>query len=441
MEERLRQLLYKQNPWWEGKEFSVPEFERDKLAELLKYAKHKQIIAVTGLRRVGKTVLLKQIIKKFLLETKGKNICYISLDDIDFQKYDVVWEAVNYFLDGSDQTKKRILFIDEIQKLNNFPDLLKTLYDSEENLKIYVSGSSSLEMKKYRESLAGRILTFQIPVLSYKEFVRYAGLKPEISWGEGLIREYDHYFAPNKKRYEKLFIEYLERGAFPELLEEKDEEYIKKYIKESVIEKTIADISRNAKTNEQTIYELLRMLCAANAQLFEFQSIAGNLKINRNQAGEYITLLEKSFLIKIAYNYTANVPKQIRTNKKQYIVHPSIIFALTGQPFSSLEAGEIAGHIIESITATAFEKTSFWRTPQKDEVDIILEGKKPLPIEVKYQTKINSEDIRSIKKFCEKYEVSEALMVTRDQTEKKRIGGIVVTYLPAWLIQLIEVSI
>lgn len=436
MEERHRRLLFRQNPWWEGRDFSVPEFERDLIEDLRRYWKHKQILAVVGLRRVGKTVLLKQIIKKLLTEIKANNVCYISFDDIDFQKYEVAWELINYFLEFSDGKSTRYLFIDEVQKLPNFPDLLKTIYDTEENLKILVSGSSSLEMRKYKETLAGRILSFHLPVLSFREFVRYFDLRNEISLNENMIREYDMHFAAKKGRYIRLFIQYMERGAFPELLDEDDEEYVKKYIRESVIEKTVEDISRASRGNENIVYELLRLLAAANAQLFEIVNIADNLKINRNQAAQYISLLEKSFLIKVVYNYTVNVPKQVRASKKQYIVHPSIVLALLDYPFNTLEGSEIAGHLIEAQVASSMQKTSFWRTPQKDEVDIILEGKKLLPIEVKYRTHINKKDMRSLIKFCEKYKVKEAIIVTRDQLKKEKTNNITIHHIPAWLLQL-----
>ncbi|MBN2013952.1 MAG: ATP-binding protein [Candidatus Altiarchaeota archaeon] len=437
MDERHSRLLFRQNPWWEKKDFTTPEFERDLMGDLLKYCQNRQILAVVGLRRVGKTVLLKQMIKKLLVKTEEKNVCYISFDDIDFQRYEVAWDLINYFLEFSDGKGMRYLFLDEVQKLPNFPDLLKTVYDTEENLKIFVSGSSSLELRKYRETLAGRILSFHLPVLSFREFVRYFGLRDEIALNENMIREYDLHFAANRARYMELFIQYLERGAFPELFDEDDEEYIKKYIRESVIEKTVEDISRASRGNENVVYELLRLLAAANAQLFELVNIAGNLRINRNQAAEYVSLLEKSFLIKVAYNYSVNVSKQVRASKKQFIVHPSIVLALLDQPFSMLEGGGIAGHLIESQIVGSLQKISFWRTPQKDEVDIVLADKRLLPVEVKYQTYINKKDIRSLTKFCEKYGVGEAVLVTRNQLRRGGTDSIVIYYIPAWLFSLL----
>ncbi|MCI0501242.1 MAG: ATP-binding protein, partial [Epsilonproteobacteria bacterium] len=318
MEERHRHLLVKQNPWWRNESIALPVFKRDLFEELSNYVSAKQILAVIGLRRVGKTILIKQLLQ--MLNAPKNNICYISFDDIDFQQYITAEELINYFLEFSDKHTMRYLFLDEIQKLPNWADLIKTYYDTEENLKIIISGSASLDIQHHKESLAGRILTFNLSVLTFQEFVRYHNLKHHMS-KENLMYEYDQTFASQKEQYQLLFKEYLIKGAFPELLDVdlKNKEFISKYIKESVIEKTIADTSRLTKENEKIIYELLRLLANSTARTFEIINLANILAVNRNRVANTLSLLEKSFLIKITYNCTASVAKQVRTSKKQYV--------------------------------------------------------------------------------------------------------------------------
>lgn len=436
MEERHKRLLIKQNPWWQDERVKLPKFERDLLGELSKYVKYKQIIAIVGLRRVGKTVLMKQIIQK--LKAPKNNICYISFDDIDFQKYEIAEDLINYFLEFSDKRKSRYLFLDEVQKLPNWADLLKTYYDSEENLKILISSSASLELKKHKETLAGRILTFYLPILTFKEFARYFGMEYRIS-AKSLFREYDLKFLTKRERYKHLFENYLKKGAFPELLEIDDEEFIKKYIKESVVEKSVSDIAKITEENEKTIYELFRLLVNSSAQLFEIVNIANTLKLNRNLVSYYINLLEKSFLIKISYNFTASVAKQIRASKKQYCAHSSIIVALLDYPFEIINT-EIVGHLVETTVANNMDKISFWRTIQKDEVDIVLKDKEALPIEVKYQSQITNNDIKSVLKFCRKFKVNKGIIITKDLFERRDIDEIEILFIPAWLFLFMELK-
>ncbi len=436
MEERHKRLLIKQNPWWQGKKIEQPKFERDLLKELLKYVKYKQIIAIVGLRRTGKTILMKQIIQK--LKTKN-NIGYISFDDIDFQKYEIAEDLINYFLEFSVKTKRRFLFLDEIQKLPNWVDLLKTIYDTEKNLKIFISGSASLELKKYKETLAGRILTFYLPIFTFREFVRYFGLKEDIS-AKNLFREYELKFLTKKEKYKKLFVDYLVKGAFPELLEIKDKEFINKYIKESVVEKVVADIAKISKENEKVIYELFRLLANSNAQLFEIINISRVLKINRNLASWYIDLLEKSFLIKVNYNFTSSVAKQVRTSKKQYIAHSSIVVALLDYPFEIINT-EIAGHLVESTIVNNLGTTSFWRSPQKEEVDIIIKKQNQIiPIEIKYQNQINKSDLKYLLKFMGKFKIKKGIIITKDIFKKQKVEKKEIIFIPAWLFLLTEVQ-
>lgn len=437
MEERHRALLVRQNPQWQDKKAKLPDFERDLLEKLAKYVKYRQIIAVTGLRRVGKTVLMKQIMQN--LKAPKNNICYISFDDIDFQEYRIAEDLINYFLEFSDKGKARYLFLDELQKLPNWQDLLKTYYDAEENLKIFVSGSSSLELKENKETLAGRILTFYLPVLSFSEFARYFGMEHEIS-EKGIIRDYDLKFSGKKEKYKELFETYLEKGAFPELLDIKDEEFVKKYIRESVIEKTIADISKVAKEDEKIIYELVRLLAGSNAQMFEVINLSNALKINRNLVSKYISLLEKSFLIKIAYNFTASVAKQVRSSKKQYLAHSSVVMALLDYPFGVIKT-EVAGHLVEAVTANSLERISFWRTPQKDEIDIVIKDKKQiLPIEVKYRSQITNDDAKTLLRFCREFKTKKGIIITKDMIEKRNMDGVEILLIPAWLFMLLKNS-
>lgn len=434
MDERHRSLLLKQNPWWRGEQLSLPTFERDLLTELLDYLKYKQILAITGLRRVGKTILLKQLIYK--LAVPKKNICYISFDDIDFQNYTIAEDLIKYFFEFSDKKTMRYLFLDEIQKLPHWADLLKTYYDTEENLKIILSGSASLEIKSEKETLAGRIFTFHLPTLTFSEYVRYFHLEHTISPTD-LFREYDLKFSNKKERYKSLFNEYLIKGAFPELLEVpmKEKEYIQKYIKESVIEKSIVDIARLMKEDEKIIYDLFRLLANSNARLFEILNLSNILKINRNRISQYINLLEKAFLITVTYNFTASVAKQIRANKKQYATHSSLVITLLDYPFEVVNT-EIAGHLVEGAIVNSIEKPSFWRTPQKDEVDIIT--KKRMPIEVKYQSQISSGDLRALLKFMKKYHISKGVVITKDILEKRKANGLEITLIPAWIFLLMQ---
>ena len=428
MEERHRLLLIKQNPQWVGEKIETPEFKRDIFYKLEKYLAYKQIIGLVGLRRVGKTVILKQLMKSIVSEPS--NICYISFDDRDFQKYEMAWELIGYFLQNSKGGPK-YLFLDEIQKIPNWQDLLKTVYDTEKNLKIIVSGSSALDFKKHKETLAGRILTFNTPILTFREFARYIGLESKADL-KTISAEYDLKFLIKKHLYEKAFEDYLVRGAFPELLEKTDEEYIKKYISE-VIEKVIVDISKNI-GKETEISDMIALLSKSTAREFEINSLSSILKINRNTASSYLGLIEKAFLVKTAYNYTASTAKRLRVSKKGYIAHSSIAIAILNYPIQIISIQGIdLGHLVETVIASNLSEFSFWKQ-QNNEVDIVFNGE---PIEVKYQSQITKSDMGSVIKFMQKFKVKRGFLITKNIFEKKQEGGREIFLIPAWLFLLL----
>ena len=437
MEERHRRILFRQNPQWRDDPIETYKFKRDAYDTLVQSLVHPQILAVVGLRRVGKTVLLKQMMKGLEGTVPKLNLGYISFDDRDFQRYETADELINYFLTFSDDEKMRYLFLDEIQKVPNWPDLLKTFYDTEERLNIIISGSSSLEMKDYRETLAGRIMTHHLPVFTFREFVRYFGLESNVDAND-IAREYDLKFLLEKEKYLSLFESYLEKGAFPELLEQEDESYITRYIKESIVEKVISDISRNVRPRREDIVNDMLMIFSRNtARLFDISNIANTLGINRNSAADHINALKKTFLIKVDYNYTKSALKQARTSKKAYIAHSSITIAMMEYSLKIIRMdGSDLGYLIETTIANSLKGTSFWRTPQKQEVDIVITG--PVPIEVKYREHLGKKDLTGIKKFMDKFNVKKGIVVTKNDFAVEGNGDKRIVKIPAWLFLLLE---
>jgi predicted AAA+ superfamily ATPase len=435
MDERHRRLLIKQNPQWTGEPIREYKFKRDPYGILRQDLDHPQIIALVGLRRIGKTVLLKQMMSVLQGKVPEKNIGYISFDDRDFQRYETAGELIDYFLTFSNKKERKYLFLDEIQKVPDWPDLLKTLYDTEEGLKMVISGSSSLDLKNYRETLAGRILTHRLPVFTFKEYVRYNGCETDVAVGS-LLREYDLKFLTKKERYIALFEDYIRKGAFPELLEQSDQSFITRYIKDSVIEKVIADISKNIKPKREDIVNDLLVIFSRNtARLFEISNIANALGIDRNTASEYINMLSNTFLIKVDHNYTKSASKRARTGKKAYIAHSSIAIAMMEHPIGGIDGSDM-GFLIETIIANSLTDTSFWRSPRKEEVDIILPG--PIPIEIKYRDHIGKKDKAGLERFMDKFDIKTGIIVTRDEMDLTDSGARKILKIPAWFFLLID---
>lgn len=444
LNERIKALIREYNPWWEGKEIVVPEYKRHIFADVQKYMKTKQIIAIVGLRRVGKTVLMKQTIKELLSKNKKENIFYFLFDELIAQNPEILGDIVDYYLKTIAKDGRKYIFLDEIQKVPYWQDVLKRFYDTREDIKFVISGSSSLRIKKSKESLAGRMFDFYLPILTFREFLEMNELrieKVELDFNE-LKKIYEANI--NKKPvFDKMFSEYILKGAFPEIAKEENEEIIKNYIKNSVVENIIlGDIPAVFDVKKKDVlYSILEYCSKETSNLLDITNLAKILNVNYHTSKSYIFYLMNSFIIDIVYNYSKSIAKQLRKNKKVHVAHPSITITLMKYSKDVLNIEEIIGRYVETIvfqhSKFISERIFFWRTPQKEEVDIVLDTGILLPIEVKYRNRIESSDTDSIVKFMKTCRLKKGIVVTKDFFEEKEIDGKRILFVPVWLFLLV----
>ncbi|MEM5771668.1 MAG: AAA family ATPase, partial [Candidatus Aenigmatarchaeota archaeon] len=169
--------LLKYNEWWEtGKvsEKNLEAYKRYLFYIILKFIQDRQIILITGLRRVGKTKLLYQIIHNLLENgVDPRKILYFSFDEEAFDIKDVLETYKKSILRKDFKDVDRIyVFFDEVHKCKDWENKIKVYYDLNPNIKFFLSGSASLIISKQaKESLAGRIYEFVLKPLTFKEFL------------------------------------------------------------------------------------------------------------------------------------------------------------------------------------------------------------------------------------------------------------------------------
>lgn len=351
-----------------------------------------EITLITGSRQVGKTVLLGQLREYLISKGIPQNlIYYYNLDLV--QDWEIFQNQAEFiaFLKERSRERKIYIFVDEAQKAPEPARFFKGVYDSNLNIKLILTGSSSLEIKaKFKETLAGRKRIFQLPPFTFPEFLK---CKDEIlanlfkkAEKIGEINEID------KKSLIRLYKEYATFGGYPRVvLSQGREEKINilKEIYSSYVERDAVIFFEIR--NKSAFNRLVKLLAAQIGQLVNIGELSANLGADRHSIERYISALEESFIVRRITPYYKNPRQEIIKAGKIYYLDCGIrnLALETFLPFDErIDRGPVLENAV--FTEILFLQRNkpgilhFWRTKQKTEVDFIIErGKDFMPIEVK----------------------------------------------------------
>lgn len=299
----MEEILFRYNPWWEGKFELEGILARPSVLNTLKNnLNNRQIVFLTGLRRVGKTTLLKLIIQYLIKEKKvdPKLIFYISLDDYSLSKKAISEVIEEYRKAQKLSFKDKVyLFLDEVAYQDNFELQLKNLYDSQ-NVKIFASSSSASILRSKKSFLTGRNMIIEVLPLDFAEFLEFRQIKVKKS---------------DKHLLEKYFEEYLSVGGMPEFVLRGEITYLQELV-DDIIYKDIA--SFYGIRNPQVLKDFFVLLMERAGKVISINKIANILEISPDSAKRYLKMFADSYLIYL-------VPRFGKTNET--LISPKKIYA------------------------------------------------------------------------------------------------------------------
>ena len=289
----MKELLYQYNPWWEEAFKNENVKPREKyLVELRKYLDFKQIIILTGLRRVGKTTLMKLIIEEQINNgIEPNHILYVSLDDYLLRKNNII-EIVNEFRQiHKIKIEERIyLFLDEVTYKEDFHVQLKNIYDSQ-NAKLFIASSSASMLRDKKASLTGRAIPIEIKPLDLEEYLYFNGIT---------IKRRD------KQLYKTYFLEYCKVGGLPENVLNPNREYLMNLV-DDIIQKDITAF--HAIKNHQIVRDYFTLLMERSGKQLSINKIGKILGISPDTSKRYLGFFESTYLIHL-------LPRWGKTNQK-----------------------------------------------------------------------------------------------------------------------------
>ncbi|WP_457558902.1 ATP-binding protein [Candidatus Harpocratesius sp.] len=394
----ISEYMIRANPWWKDpSNFNIEFKYREIFQEIEKFLPMKQIIALIGLRRVGKTMIMKKIIQNEI--SKGfstRHILYFSFDEFQNKSLEIIISEFENLTEIDCQNDKVFLILDEIQKMKNWENQIKTFYDLYPNIKIILSGSESLFIKRSsKETLAGRLFLFKIEQLSFREYLAFKGKKVDDYSPISL------YFND----LQSLWQEFMLSQGFPELVGITDKDIIKKYLEESLLEKILfKEIPYSFNIRDISLLEsLLKLIYYNPGQIIEPSNLAADLGRTRQTISQYLSYLENSFLIKKIYNFSQD-QRKIERKKKRY--YPSIASVDLVSRKDILSKSRVFEWIIIKLLQAEF----FWRNSQQNEVDAILisKNKEIMPFEIKF----GNIHTKGIEKFMKQFNLDKGFIIS-----------------------------
>jgi predicted AAA+ superfamily ATPase len=363
-------------------------FERPHLQPLINriQEQRKFIQVILGPRQVGKTTLMNQLVQKYPFGS-----IVVSADAIGaYNTYwlEQQWEIARIKL-AQNGGKEFLLVVDEIQKIDNWSEIVKSLWDQDTSnhipLKVIVLGSSRLLIQQgLTESLAGRFETTFMSHWSYSE------MQAAFGWNEQ---------------------QYVYFGGYPgSATLVSDEQRWKQYVRESLIETSISkDILMLTRVDKPALMKrLFELSCNYSGQILSYNKMLGQLKDagNSTTLTHYLSLLSTAGLVTGIEKYSNNIIRKKSSSPKFQVYNTALINAQSNTSFEEamgnpafwgrLVESAVGAHLLNQAVSGDFA-LSYWREGN-DEVDFVIEQKLLICIEVKSGASQNKTGMAAFKK-------------------------------------------
>ncbi len=361
--------------------------------KLLSYKDTEFIKVITGIRRCGKSSLLKLFMNKLKEEDPKTNVIYMNFESFEFDK---IIDYKDMYTEIKKQIKnngKTYILLDEVQRVINWEKCVNAL-TVDFNCDIYITGSNayllSSELSTY---LSGRYIEIKMLPLSFKEFLKFANFESNISIDEK-------------------FNQYMKYGGMPGIIKlNYDYNLFDDAIKgiyNTVFMKDV--IEKNKLTDASLLEKVLKFLMSNTGSLISSKKIADFLtsqgtKVTHNTILNYLEMLENAYIIYKAPRYDIKGKELLKTLEKYYIVDIGIRNSILGFRNSDY------GHIIENIVFFELLNRGYTVTIGKNdslEIDFIATNSK----EKKYyqvtlsllEENVRNREFASLKSINDNYE-------------------------------------
>ena len=387
--------------------------------KLLKYKDKKLIKVITGIRRCGKSTLLKMF-RDYLIDNAvdEKQIIFINFENLSNEDLTNYKSLYNYLKDAITSNKMYYIMLDEIQNVVDFQKVIDSIY-LKDNVDIYITGSNAYMLSSEIATLiAGRYLQIEMLPLSYKEYIEGIGQEPNAN----------------------TFLSYLQNGSFPQILQfNEDVELINDYVENLFNTIVVKDILSRKKINDVFILKSILSFIIDNiGSTISTKKIADVLsstarKVDYKTVEKYLGAMIESYILYQIKRYDIKGKQYLKSQEKYYVADVSFKNML--MPNKRLEMGHVLENIVYLELIRRGYKVYIGKANEYEIDFVATKGSEKEYIQVAStisDTEVYNREIRPLKMIKDNYD---KILLTMDKVFDNNDDGIIVMNVENWLLR------
>lgn len=398
---------------------------------LLDYLETDLVVVITGVRRSGKSFIMRQLAKRLLEKGVDKNhILIVNFEDPRFPQLNVknLQQIYEIYLEFLSPKETPYIFLDEVQEVEEWEKWVRTMRELKK-AKVVISGSNAkLLSRELSTLLTGMHIDLTVFPLSFIEFLHFNGLK--------IKNKLD--VISHQIEIKSLFRKYLEFGAFPEVtLHNLKREILLSYY-DDILNKDL--IRRFNIRKGDKLKELARFYMSNISNLITFNSLEKVVGLSSDTIEKFSQYLVDAYTLFLVNRFSYKLKEQTKSPKKVYAIDTGLANAV-GFKFS-----ENWGRVFENVVFLELKrKTSinpdlkffYWKDIQNKEVDFVVQEKSKVKeiIQVCWnleEPRTKSRELRSLRKAMEELKMKQGIVITEDFQGEEVIKEKLIKYFPLW---------
>ena len=417
----LKEVILEQEKDRQNVDASIPRTVLDKA---LKYASLPHAVVVSGIRRCGKSTLLRQVLNQhyktgvYSLNFEDERLMDFTSEDFN-SLYEIFLELYG---------EKKVFFFDEIQNVPKWEAFVNRM--QVKGCKFFLTGSNaSLLSRELGTKLTGRNVNIELFPFSFAEFLTFKGFQ---------LSPNAMSLTSERATIKKHFAEYLRHGGMPEYLRYQELDLLKR-VYEDILYRDI--VARYGIKRVKPLRELGLYLLSNVGTTFSYNNLKKVLDVrSMNTIKSYADFLENSYLIFLVRKFSYSMKEQLASLKKVYCIDNGLADSVAFQ--FSKNKGKFLENLVFLELRRKFSEIYYYKTANGLEVDFLTKsGRKDMTLiqvaDNLDNEKIRQREVNALLKAMNELKLKSSLILTEDTEEEISQEGKIIVVKPVykWLLE------